>query len=429
MQFIQLIWTLARKSEAIRQSAILVIGTSLTGVIMAVAMILASRSLGPENFGVFSVSIAVMSLVSKGVDMGLSQLMPRLLNKWKSHPDKSKEFLGQTVFWKLRLAVVTFVVSILIIPLLTQLLNYPYPNMLFWAIIGAIVISLYEYIYLLLAAEHKFVTASLMSVIQAVLKAFGFGIVLVFFTGAVYGITAVYYLAPLLSAGYVAWKSRDWMWVHPQPAGKQVRKEMFTFLWHSLIGVIAMTLIVNLDVLLVQRYLNSFETGLYAGATRIAAFIGFATSSVGGVLNNRVSRYHDQKTRKQYLWKSLGLALIAIIAFLLYLPFARFSLIWTIGPEYMNGLPALIILVLNAFLSFAIVPFISFFYSVDHPKYFSFGGILQVMIILLGNWLFLPTHGIQAAAWTKVAATAIFGIYTIFYVFYALHQEKKEYIN
>ncbi len=425
MEVVQRFWRLTKNSEALRQSAVLVVGTSFTGVIMAVAMILASRALGPEKFGVFSVSIAIMGLLSRGTDLGINQLIPRLLNKWHRHPGKAKEFLGQVVYWKLRLFVITAVLGILAIPLIIRLVKYPHIDMVLWAVVGALIMGFYEYVYLLLASKHEFASASLMSVGQAIIKALGFGFVFLLGAGSVNGIAGVYYLAPLVSAGFIAWKAKDWMWVDPAPAEEEVQAEIQSFVWHALVGVLAMTLIVNLDVLLVQRYLNTFETGLYAGATRIAAFIGFGASSIGGVLNNRVSRYHDRETLIRYLIKSSAIIALSAIGFLAYLPFARISLVWSIGPEYLGGLTALVILVLNSFLSLAIVPFISFFYSVDHPRYFSVGGVLQVAIIAIGNWLFLPTYGIQAAAWTKVVATAVFGVYTAVYVWHALRKIKK----
>lgn len=426
MRFVASLFLAARRSEAIRQSFILVMGTTLTGLIMAVAMILASRSLGPTKFGIFSVSVAIMGLLSKGTDLGFNQLIPRLMNKWHRHPDKAQEFLAHVVYWKLRLFFVTAVAGIVSIPLLVRLFNYPHVDMVLWAVVGALIMGFYEYVYLLLAAKHDFIPASIMSVAQAILKAAGFGFMFLLAAGAVNGIAAVYYVAPLLSAGFIAWKARDWMWVDPALAGKEVKTEINSFVWHALIGVLAMTLILNLDVLLVQRYLNSYETGLYSGATRIAAFVGFATTSIGGVLNNRVSRYHDRPTLVKYLIKSSSLLVLSALGFLVFLPLARLSLVWTIGPEYLGGLPALIILVFNAFLSLAIVPYISFFYSVDHPRFFSIGGILQVAIIVLGNWLFLPSFGIQAAAWTKVTATAAFGLFTAAYIWYALRRFPRK---
>jgi O-antigen/teichoic acid export membrane protein len=421
----QRLWVTAWKSEALRQSITLLVGTTLTGIIMAVAMIIVSRALGPTLFGVFSVSIAIMSLLAKCIDLGLNQLIPRLLNKWHSQPQKTEAFISQVLYWKVRLVGVTIAVGVLSIPFLTQALNYPHIDMILWSIAGALSLGLYEYVYLLLSAKHLFGWVNVLGISQAIIKITGFGLLFLLATGNLNGIAAVYYLAPFISSLAVGWQFKNWMWVKPTPAPKEVRNVMFTFLNHAFVGVIAMTLIANLDVLLVQRSLNTFDTGIYAGATRIASFIGFATAAIGGVLNNRASRYRDTATLKKYLIKSTALIGLAVFGFLLYLPFARLSLVLTIGPEYLPGLQVLTILVFNAFLSLAIVPYISFFYAVEHPEYFSLGGILQVAIIIVGNWWFLPIYGIEAAAWTKVISQVCFGVFTTGYVFFALAKLKK----
>src|SRR5690606_16553213 len=112
---------------------------------------------------------------------------------------------------------------------------------------------------------HLFLWVNILSVSQAVIKAVGFVALFVFAGGWLNGIAAIYYIAPLVSALAIGWQFKDWMWVAPHAATTPMRKEMISFLRHATIGVIAVTLINNLDILLVQRYLNTFETGLYAG--------------------------------------------------------------------------------------------------------------------------------------------------------------------
>jgi O-antigen/teichoic acid export membrane protein len=84
----------------------------------------------------------------------------------------------------------------------------------------------------------------------------------------------------------------------------------------------------------------------------------------------------------------------------------------------------MIILVFNAFLSLAIVPYISFFYAVEHPNYFSIGGTLQVVIIAVISVLFLEKYGITAAAWSRVLATLAHAVFTTVYIWFAYRKMK-----
>ncbi|MCD8484182.1 oligosaccharide flippase family protein [Candidatus Woesebacteria bacterium] len=197
------------------------------------------------------------------------------------------------------------------------------------------------------------------------------------------------------------------------PVQKSVRKAIVRFWPHAAVGSVAITLINNMDLLFVQGTLNSLETGLYAGASRLASFVVLATYAVSSVLNNRVSRYRSKKDLRAYLWKSLSLAGLAFLGFLVFVPLSRTLIIWTIGPEYLGGLLPFIILVANALLGFALVPYTSYFFAVDAPSYHSVGGVLQVSLIVLGNILFLPAYGLLAAATIRFVTTLVFGVYTL----------------
>lgn len=412
------------RSPALRQSALMTMGTSATGVIMAVVMILTSRALGPEPFGVFAVSIALMGVLSRGAELGLNQLMPRLLNQWHDDAEKRKAFLGQILRWKLGLSLLTILLGLGAIPWIGAILNYPHPEMIAWAVVGGVMLAVYEHVYLVLSSRHQFTWVGILGVGQALLKAVGFMTVLLFLPHSVLGVASAYYIAPFFMALLVGFRFREHIVAPLKVASESIRRLLWRYGWHAFVGTIAMTLISNLDILMVQQSLSTFDTGIYAGASRIATFVGFMTASVGGVLNNRASRYREKETLKKYLQKSLGLSAIALLGFLCFLPVARISVVLTIGPEYLPGLMALIVLVANAFLSFAVVPYISFFYAVDHPAYFSLGGILQVIVIALGNWWLLPMYGLDAAAWTRFGATLIFTLYTALYVQYALSKMK-----
>ena len=77
-----------------RQSSITFTGTFVNGVLGAVFYILAARFLGPANFGLLSVAIAVLTLVSDigdlGTDTGLVNFVSKYAHKKST---KAKKFL------------------------------------------------------------------------------------------------------------------------------------------------------------------------------------------------------------------------------------------------------------------------------------------------------------------------------------------------
>ena len=399
-------------SEASQQSLIMTAGNFLTAAIMGVAMIVLSRFIGPSQFGVFSVGMSLMFIFTKFVDAGLDQLIPRFLGIWNNDRDKKRDFLSYVLWWKILFSCALLVVSIFSISWLIEILNYPYPPMIIYSVIGAILFALYNYVYMLLSAQHKFIQVAILSVSQAIFKAIGFILVIWLWNANLYGIALSYYLAPFVMAFlFLVFFSSDLL-VKPSLIKNKTTFQVNRFWGHAAIGVLMMTLIANIDILLVQKYLNSFSTGIYSGAIRIAGFIGMLTASIGGVLNNRVSHYKDKKTLLLYLKKTTVLIVVSVIGFLLFLPLSKMFIIYTIGPEYLSGINVLRLLVLNAFLSMLLIPLSAIFYSVDKPSYFSINGLIQVIMIFGVSFLFLPQFGIMAVACSRVLATLSSLFYT-----------------
>lgn len=407
-------------SEASQQSFIMTAGNFVTAGIMGVAMIVVSRFMGPTQFGVFSVSMSLMFILNKAVDAGLDQLIPRFIGSWQGDKQKQKQFLGHVLWWKILLSVALCGFGLLAWPWLAVWLNYPYPRMIIYSVLGGVLFGLYNYVYMVFSARHRFFLVSVMSVCQAILKAIGFSVVIMWWQANADLIAISYYVAPFLAAlAFLLLFSRQ-LWAPPALAEPAVAKQINRFWGHAALGVVMMTLIANADILLVQKYLDSFATGIYSGATKVASFVGMVTASIGGVLNSRVARYKDKKTLLLFLRKASLLFFVAAFGFVMFVPLAKYFILYTIGEEYLGGEGVLILLVLNAFLSMVILPLTAVFYSVDEPSYFSINGVIQVVCIFGVSLLFLPQFGILAAAWSRLLASLLSMIYTVFYLRKAL---------
>lgn len=418
--------SLLSQSEAVRQSAVVSVSTVATGVISGLALIYVSRAIGPTQFGIFSVGIAIMSVLSKFGDAGLNTVITRLLPKLQTDQKTATLLLKQVISWKLLFTGMGVVGALVLSQPLLRALNYPHFDQFLLALFGCVVLIVYEHTYVVLSALHRFTAISLLGLLQASLKLIVFVSIGILGLASVQTIALAYYSLPLVALAVFAIIFRDWIVLLPGVAPKSIQKDIARHAFHAGFGVVAMVLIANVDMLFVQKYLNPFETGIYAGASRIALFVGFVASAVGGVLNNRVARYHDRETLVLYLKKSASLVVVAALGFLCFLPVTRLILILTIGREYLPGLIPLIILVFNSFLTLAIMPLISFFYAVNHPKYFSWGGLLQVAIIVLGNVLFLSSYGLPAAAVVRVVASTAHGLFSIGYIMFALKQLNQQ---
>jgi O-antigen/teichoic acid export membrane protein len=425
MTFVKKVISALQSSQAVKQSVLLTVGSSLTSAISAVALIYISRVLGPHDFGIFSVGTAFMMIAARVGDMGLSTIITRQLPRLHNDTKKATEFLGQIVQWKILLSVIGVSLIALFSPKLQEILNFPYPVLLTLALIGSVGLIIYEYVLLVMAALHLFTWVNIMGISQASFKVVTFFALGLFGLASATSVSVFYYAAPFIAAFMTILAFPKWFYIKPATASEQIKKEIKKYFFHAAIGMLAVTLIGNVDVLFVQKYLSTFETGIYSAAVRISLVVSFFSAGIGGVLNNRVARYQSRELQLSYLKKSLAVVLLAIVGFFTFLPLARYILIFSIGEQFISGLMPMIVLVFNAFLALAVIPYISFFYAVDHPKYFSYGGVLQVVIICAGNLLFLSQYGLIAASFSRVAATAAHFIFTLVYIRYAIAKSKR----
>jgi O-antigen/teichoic acid export membrane protein len=451
---------LIKKSEALKQSVILSFGNFVTAGVMAVTTILLARVLGPEQFGVFSVVVAILFLITKGTDLGIHQLIPRLYHRWQAHPGLQAQLMVWVQNWKLKLSLGLLVISGIAIPWLQTYTQIADPVLLWLAIMGAILLGWYEYVHLSLSAKHSFTQVSILTILLAVFKFVGFSAIagfLYYTNGTIITsstdsnsttilrlFTAVYCLAPVVAVLW--WKQSKWKVLEKQATWKiseeqaitdgqesnqqshvqSIRKAARRFLPHAFVGTIAMTFIENIDILLVNNQLSAFETGLYSGAVRVTLAVSLITYAVSSVLNNRVTRYSTPEQLKSYLLKSLSLTAMAFVCFVITIPLAKPIILYTIGSEYIGGLIPFIVLVGNAFLGFALVPYTSFFFRLDVPWANSVGGILQVVPLVVINLLFLNSVGIIAAALARVVSTVLFALLVIWLVW---RSWKKEFAD
>jgi O-antigen/teichoic acid export membrane protein len=405
-------------SPTLQQSFISTFGNLFSGVVAAIAMIIASRILEPKEFGIFSVFASLIAIFSKFGDLGLNATIVRFFGRWQeTERARSVRLLQSTMAWRIRgLVVGSGIIALLATFFLADSLEISNPGLWILVIIGSAILAFYELTYVLFSSLQRFLLIGVLGTVLALTKILGFSFFF-FLTHPLIGISAIYALSPIAAITSLYRFLPEKTFTLSTTVAKDIQGYISTYSPHAFVGVICSTLIANIDILFVQSFLGSYDAGMYAAASRIALFISFLTVAVGGVLNSRVSHYQDKSLQLRYLKKSVAVVGFAILGFVLFLPVARLSILFTVGESYLPALPILMVLAANAFLALAIAPLSALFYAVEAPKYFSLSGVLQVSLICILNLLLLSHSGIMVAAMSRLLATASFGIFTILYLY------------
>ncbi len=411
------------QSQGLRQSVLVTSGNGSSMGISALALIVISRFLGPEKFGVFSVGFAILLMLNRISDIGLSYTIQKYAAKSHDHKEINRIFSYATRY-KLFAVLLTSFIGLLVFLPLSKFLSFSNPSIILLAFLLSSVSVAFEHIQAMLQSLHRFSQSVVINVLQSIIKLIG--AIALFITSLSQPILAfiLYMTAPAIPIIFLFRKIfPSWVKLRLSVESVELNKSLKVMARHSAVSYISAGIIDNIDILFVERYLDPFETGLLGGVSRIAMLFSLLAFSLGTVLNPRVARYKEKKDVKSFFIKAIGILFLSIIGFLVLAPFSKWLIIFSIGGEYLAGVGILQILLAASFLTVAVIPFMALFFSFDFPWYFSLSGILQLGIIIAGNLLFVPSFGLAAAAWTRLVSRLVLLVFTLTLALYA-YQKK-----
>lgn len=405
------------KSGSLISILVLGSGNVIGTVISAVALIIFSRFLGPTEFGLFSAALAAMQIVVRLADFGTNMATERSLARAYGKDKSQADRLIRVGFW---LKILSYTICVILGLVLAPWIAHSFLHLdnvglirLAFLLSGGTVF--FEYTTILFQASHRFGIVARITIAQAIGK-LGFGL-LMLWQGLLNSTTAIliYGLLPGIGA-LLGWiKSPFTTFALPKTWKKELKIILSVAKWTG-IAVISATLADNLDTLMVQSFMSSYDTGIWSGAVRIATFGSLLGWTVGSVLSNRVARYHDPVHLKAYLRKAWKISLLSFLALCAGIPLAKLAVVLTIGPAYLSAVLPLQILLIATGISAAITPYSSLFYLFDRPEYYAYTGIISTAILLLGDYFLIPIYGLMGAAYVRIGVKFLTYLFTLFYV-------------
>lgn len=410
-------------SQGLRQSSLTVVGNSAATFFSALALIMISRLLGPDKFGEFTVGFAIVLIVNKINDLGLNTVLLKHTASLSTQEEKSALF-SHTLVLKL-IGFVTILFCAWLITFTAHSLQSFVSPYLFLAVGLSIASTLYEHLLATAQSLHLFAQAVAINATQSVLKCVLIAVLFLTHISDPYLSFTIYMLIPIAPVLCYRLFTPDWLQLQIGQLPHKLSGLLVTAP-HAAVGSIISGLIENIDVLFVRGYLSAYETGLLGGVSKIAMVITMVGFSLGNVLYPRVSRYKQSSDLHAYLKKSWFVVAISVVGFVCCIPFTSLMIQWTIGREYIAGQLPLMLLLASAFLTVATIPFLALFYTLEHNRYFSISGIVQLCIIVVGNYAFVPSFGLEAAAWTRLFSRIALFVLTVTWGVIAL---KKKYAD
>ena len=404
------------KPTGLLSIAILGSGNVVGTIISAIALILFSRFMGPTEFGLFSAAFAAMQIVVRLSDMGTNMAAERAIARVYGRDDQLADRLMRVVlYFKLASFVLCLIIGWLLAPWISvTLLHIDNVGLIRTALLLSLGTIFFEYSTIVFQSTERFSMVARITIAQALGKLL-FGLIMMWqgMLHATEGLL-IYGLLPGFGA-LVGWgRGTLSNFTLPKTWKKDLPIILRVAKWTA-IAAIAATLADNIDTLLVQSFMSSYDTGIWSGAVRIATFASVIGWSAGAVLNVRVAKYQDQSHLKEYLGKAWKLSLLIFTVIVFSIPFARLAITLSIGSAYLSSITPLQILLFATAITGATTPFVALFYLFDAPQYYAISGVLQTIVLILGDLFFIPHLGLIGAAWVRVVVRIVILLFTLVY--------------
>jgi O-antigen/teichoic acid export membrane protein len=404
----------ARLDPVSRGWAIVMGGSVGRMALSFIASVLVARALGPVALGVYAVLGAAMAIVGVIADMGISvTAVKQVAAVWPDQPQVAHH-RGRIASWlRVGAALLFFgLAALLAVPIANYLLGLSEvpnaPALFILAMAGMVAVALSGAVSTLLQATNHFGRLSTMNLVNAGLTTI-LALVLVAI-GRLNLLTALVVLGIVTSlvSMVVGYRLLPGDWSLWRPAAiqdfRQEGSELFRFsrwLWlASLFSVIML----QVDVIMVNRLTIAAAAGMYALALNLARKADVVNNSLYTALLPAASSLTGREDIAKYLKNSMKRSGLIAFGLLLLIPLAGPFIRFFYGPAYSPAIGLFRLLMLMVVFDALTTPIILLVFPLERPKLYAASFVFQaIILVILAAWL-IPQMGPSGAAVAKIVA-------------------------
>mgnify|MGYP001589180310 FL=1 len=391
-------------SKILRQSLWLFLAQGISRAIGFFYTIFLARSLGVENFGLYSVALAYFSLVSIISEFGFNRFLIRELSLGRL---KLPQLIFNIATLRLLIAALLFVIFGFGLYILDP--DKLRVNLALLMILAVFPNSLAQTFDSIFVAFQKLQFSAFAIILSNIFIVF-LGVILVV---AKFGPTGAAIALILGQFVYVALlflllKSNN-LELSLKASINTLREIVLGSLPYGILGVLGL-LYFKIDTLMLSYLKGNFDTGIYSAAYKFLEALVFVPSSVASALFPVLARLHESRTseiRPIYIKSTLSLGVLGIIIAVLYI-FVLPIIIRQFLPAYLSSIQVIQILAVAIPFMFLHVPGAQVLLSTNRfLKQIIILSIFTLSFNVILNLIFIPKYGYLGASWVTVASEVV----------------------
>ncbi|MBM3283078.1 hypothetical protein FJY90_02380 [Candidatus Gottesmanbacteria bacterium] len=400
------------------------------GLIFALLFtIITFRLLSHSDYGYLSALWAMLLLVSDIADVGIGSSLSRFLPPLEKQQKRLYSFLKTAFILQAAVAVLFFTIFFLFSSIIAESLfhNQSLTNLVRITAVGIFGFIIVNFFFYTLSARQQFKHAAVMTVLNGGLRLLFLVAIYYLFSvslfGAVWAQSISYFFLIILGFYFVKFSFLSAIRI------KGDLKKLVSF--SSYLGVArSLTAVASrLDILMLFALLTSFsapyEAGIYSGAARFIAPFPLFAGSFSTVIAPKLATLSDREQLKIFIKKVILATLGLIFSIFILMAIARPFLFLILGEKSEPSVPVLQLLLVSQIFFVASIPSVNLaIYHLKKPYILTLNAILQLVIVVLGNFIFIPRFNRFGPALSLIIAylvTLVLTSYLSYYYFRKRH--------
>ena len=401
-------------SETARNTYAIFMGNLLSAVFSFVFTVTLVRILSLADFGYFSALLSLMMLVVELADIGIGQSLSSFLPPLAQFPEKINDFLKAA--FSAQSVIILFISGLLaVFGKQMSVILFHTPGYSFLVVLTSVSIfcsTLANFTNYSLSARKKFFNVGFLTMLGSLLRLIFLFVVLIL-TKASLENTVLAQTLSLVLLLFVSLYMINFNLVESKAKITDVKK-LLRFAY--LLGAARMftAIAYRLDVLMLVSLKNATEAGIYSTASRVIALYPLLTGSFLIVIAPKIASISDKRQLHEFLKKIIfGTSILVVSAVLMILIAYPFMTV-LFGNKVAPAVPVFRLLLFSIIFFIASIPAVALaIYYLKKPYILTVNGFVQLVIVVFGNFIFIPEYGRLGPAYSLIAAYASTFVLTV----------------
>lgn len=400
------------KTATFKQSQITIIGTVINGGLGALFYILLARFLGPQEFGLLTISLTTLVLIADIADIGTNTGLVRFVSaNLKSNKEKALKFLKLSLEIKLVAWLVVLGAIFFLAPFVATYIFHKTELILPLRLVGIGVggALLFTFATSALQAHEKYFYWSIVNITTNVLR-----LIIIITLGYFLTLNSLNSLMVFIALPFFGFFLS--LFILPSRAilgtkdERSLLKDLLKYTTPIAIFSIIAAFSARLDTFLNAALLSTHEVGVYGAANQLIQIMPQLVSALGLVSAPKFASFTSKSMMLDYFKKFQLFVAGLVFLGLLTTPLAIYFIPIIFGSSYTGAVTPFIMLFLGylVFL-FSIPVHHSIIFYFGRPDVFIWVSVGHLLIIGILGYFLISTFGIAGAA-TTVLIGMIFNL-------------------